>query len=192
MTPQQVALPLQLNGFPVNPGEIQYLAIWEQSYKSDSNTPLPSPEDLRIPMLWVLGDHELIKIDLFRLFHGATDNEESNLLSDFSKARTELDSPFLSSKHDFHPSARMPVLYATVPLNDTYHYSHAHSHIDYLMSLKNMNPLPPPLFQQQVLFVSCFSRCLPQNSYQYMLYMIPCLLGVRWVVPLLWWLIQVL
>jgi len=51
MTPRQIALPSQLNGFPVNPGEIQYLATREQSYKSDSNTPLPSPEDLRIPML---------------------------------------------------------------------------------------------------------------------------------------------
>jgi len=35
------------------------------------------------------------------------------------------------------------------------------------------------LFQQQVLFVSCFGHCLSQNSHRYMLYMIPCLLGVR-------------
>ena len=126
-----------------------------------------------------------MEIDLFRLFHGATDDEGTNVLSDFSKARTEPSSPFLLSEHNFHPSARMPVLYVNAPLNDTHHHSHAHSHIGYLMSLKNTNPLPPPLFQRQVLFVSCFGRCLPQNSHRYMLYMIPCLLGVRRVVPLL-------
>ena len=126
-----------------------------------------------------------MEIDLFRLFHGATDNEESNFPSDFSKAGIEQSSPFLLSEHNFHPSARMPVLYVNAPLNDTHHYSHAHSHIGYLMSLKNTNPLPPPLFQRQVLFISCFGHCLPQNSHLYMLYMIPCLLGVRQVVLLL-------
>ena len=80
-----------------------------------------------------------MEIDLFRLFHGATDDEGTNVLSDFSKARTEPSSPFLLSEHDFHPSARMPVLYVNAPLNDTHHYSHAHSHIGYLMSLKNTN-----------------------------------------------------
>jgi len=126
-----------------------------------------------------------MEIDLFRLFHGATDDEESNLFSDFNEVRTEPSSPLFLSEHDSHPSARMPVLYATAPLNDTHHSSHSHSHIGYLMSLKNTNPRPPPLFQWQVLFVSCFGRCLPQNNHRYMLYMIPYLLGVRRVVPLL-------
>jgi len=125
-----------------------------------------------------------MEIDFIRLFHGATDDEESNP-SDFSEARTEPSSPLFFSEHDYHPSVRMPVLYATAPLNDTHQSNHAHSRIGYLMNLKNTNPLPPPLFQRQVLFVSCFGRCLPQNSHQYVLYMIFCLLGVRRVVPLL-------
>ena len=71
--------------------------------------------------------------------------------------------------------------------------SHAHSHIGYLMSLKNTNPLHPPLFQRQVLSVLCFGRCLRRNSHQRMSYIISCLLGVRrWVAPLLRQLIQAL
>jgi len=67
-----------------------------------------------------------MEIDFIRLFHGATDDEESSLLSDFEDARTEPSSPLFLSEHDYHPSVRMSALYATErhPSNQLCSFSH--------------------------------------------------------------------
>lgn len=82
----------------LNPREIQRLVTQEPEHQSDSDTPLPSPEDLgvrRVPML---------------LFHGATDDEEGHLHSDFGEVRTESGSPLSSREHDYYQSVKMPLL----------------------------------------------------------------------------------
>ncbi|KAL9712001.1 hypothetical protein Ac2012v2_005077 [Leucoagaricus gongylophorus] len=129
---QEIASPSQLSGdLGLNPREIQRLVTQEPEHQSDSDTPLPSPEDLgvrRVPML---------------LFHGATDDEEGYLHSDFGEVRTESGSPLSSREHDYYQSVKMPLLYGTRHHPSTQPRSLSHRLFD--ESQEHEPPPPSPI-----------------------------------------------
>lgn len=84
-----------------------------------------------------------MKIDLIRLFHGATDDEEGYLHSDFGEVRTESGSPLSSREHDYYQSVKMPLLYGTRHHPSTQPRSLSHRLFD--ESQEHEPPPPSPI-----------------------------------------------